>query len=317
MGAANKALFCSNMCNRIFVIYSTSCFTTCELQTFIIFRSGFRYQSIVHSQYSVSMDIFSHLVRTSLIFKSGHKHISLGTDTNRKIIKNKFSLILEETFSVFQYHRLSSSYGTISFQLISPSMKVLGNSYTSEQGLQHTSVGKRACSTHMEESFFAFTHSYISSSTNRKFQRRRDKIFPHSGINISPYSSISKLIYELVMPKVGFIFLLSPLHIRIIFNIGVSDIIQLLQMWKIKQVSILHPGNLKIGQSTKMLWQAVHACVGSGRPTLYFLLYFLLETLPFVHSQYCFRGDFNMLKMSLQQMLSPLFNYFHWISKHS
>lgn len=132
-----------------------------------------------------------------------------------------------------------------------------------------------------------------------------------------PMSAICKLIYELVMPKVEFIFLLSLLHIRVIFNMEVSDIIQLLQMWKIKQVSILHPGDLKMGQSTKMFWQAVHACVGSGRPTLYFLLYFLLETLPFVHSQYCFRSDFNMLKMVLQQMLSPLFNYFHWISKQS
>lgn len=213
MGATNKALFCSDMCNWTFVIHSSSCFTTCELQTFIIL-SGFKQETAVHSQYSISVHIFSHPVRTSLIFKSGHEHISLGTDANRKIIKNKFSLILEETFFFFCISVPCTVFQLQHYQL--PANKPIYESPTPLSKDCSTLHQKTVSALHIrKKDFLPYTHSCMCSSTNRKFQRIS------LGYNISLYpSTIGKLIHELVIPKVKFTSLLSPIHMRITFLHG-------------------------------------------------------------------------------------------------
>lgn len=96
-----------------------------------------------------------------------------------------------------------------------------------------------------------------------------------------PLSTSSKLVYELAMSKLAFLFLWSSLCIRVIFNKRVSDVTQLLQRWQIKQMPILHSGDLKMGQSTKKCCGSLcmHMLGVAGQLFIFFCIFFLKHYL--------------------------------------
>lgn len=171
MGVANKAHSCSDVSNRIFVIYSTTGFTTCELQTFIPLLLGIKYETIAHSQYSRSINFFPTLSEPhEALVKSGHEETSLPTDANRKIIKNTFAVALEEifSFSVFQCHRLSSSDQSI-YGSPTPLSKDCSTLHQESASALHTRK-KPSCHTHV--------HTYVPILIANSREKARGTISP-------------------------------------------------------------------------------------------------------------------------------------------